>query len=360
MVKMGNHAFYAPSMAYTIGNVVFKTTHMLKNIFGKNFFKHVHIDTRMAYTEFAINSNKEFIHKNKPVLGIKPVIDILNDDIFLSGTYLTTNMFPMSFDNINGGNFNFIPFFADKKGRNSAGYLLDRIRVVFAVVMNFNTVVEQMNMFSILTSMWTPEKQIPKQTAIEIQLPKPMLQMISVDSGVPMRDENGSVEKFLKFLNMHCSRPITYQMKPSSGNDEFFMYYPLTIEYTPSDYSMDSVEKLGQTIHSAPITFTLTSEFNTIQLFDYAPPRGKPMILDAYDISIENRNNDGHGNYMVPICTFDNLFNERNEEGWRFFTTRMYKVDHERGQTEDRLDLSDLFKNKRQSYLLQYSSVGFR
>lgn len=354
MVQLGNHALYAPSMAYTVGNVVFKTTNLVKNLFGKNFFKHVHIDTRMAYTEFAINSNKEFIHKNKPVLGIKPVIELLNDDIFLSGSYLTTNLFPMTFDNIGGGNFNFMPFFADRKAGNSAGYLLDRIRIGFGIFMNFNTVVEQMNMFSILTSMWTPEKQIPRQTAIEIHLPKPLLQMISVDSGIPMRDENGSVEKFLSYLNKHCGRPVTYQMKPSSGNDEFFMYYPLTIEYTPTDYSMESVEKLGQTIHSAPITFTLTAEFNTVQLFDYAPPRGKEMNLDAYEISVEDRINNGEGKFMVPICTFDNLFNERNDEGWRFFTTRMYKVDHEPGQTEDRLDLSELFKNTNIKEIIEY------
>lgn len=353
MIQMGNHAFYAPSMAYTVGNVVFKTTNMLKNIFGKNFFKHTHIDTRMAFTEFAINSNKEFLHKNKPTLGIKPVVELLDDDIFLSNTYLTTNMFPMHFDNINGGNFNFLPFFQDSKNRISAGYLMDRIRIVFTVVMNFDTVVEQINMFSILTTMWTQERQILKKTAIEIQLPRPMLQMISVDSGIPIND-NGSVEKFLHYMNMHCNRPVTYQMKPSSGHDEFFLYYPLTIEYTPSDYNMDSVEKLGQTIHSAPITFTLTSEFNTIQLFDYAPPRGKVMNLDAYDISIEDRKNDGTGKFMIPICTFDNLFTERNEEGWRFFTTRMYKVDHEKGQTEDKLDLSDLFKNTNIREIIKY------
>ena len=344
MFQSGNHALYMPSLAYTVGNVSFKTTNMLKNLFGKGFFKYVHIDTRMAYTEYALNTNKEFLHKNRPILAIKPVVVIDDDDIFLSNSLLTTNMYSLSFDKLNGGNFNFIPFFRDLENGNSAGYLLDRIRVQFGVFMDFDTVVEQMNMYRILLTMFHTEQQYPKKTGIEIHIPRALLQMISIDSGVPMVDDNGSVEKFLKFINAHTSKPVTYQMKPSSGHDEFFLYYPLNIEYTPSSFSMESVNKQGFASHSAAITFTLTAEFNSIQLYDYAPPRGKPMNLDAYNISIEDRKFDpANGKVMIPICTFDNLFEDRNENGWKFFTTRMYKVDKEPGQTEDILDISSLF-----------------
>lgn len=82
----GDRFIANPSLAHTVGNVTFKMTNVLKNLFGPNFFKHVHIDTRMAYTDFAkfINSRKEFIKKNKPILGIRPSVDITNDDIFLA------------------------------------------------------------------------------------------------------------------------------------------------------------------------------------------------------------------------------------------------------------------------------------
>lgn len=353
MHQVGNHAFYNPSLAYTVGNVVFKTTNILKNLFGPNFFKHVHVDTRLAFTEFPLNSHKEFLHKNKPLLGIKPVVELLNDDIFLSHTYLTTNVFPMSFDKFAGGNYNFLPLFADRDVGNSAGFLLDRIRIGFGVFIAVNTVVEQINLFSILTSMLYEEKPYPKRTAIEIHLPKSMIQMISVDSGIPMKDEDGSPEKFLHYLNMHFDCPVTYQMKPSSGTDEYFLYFPVTIEYIPTDFNMDSASKRGQTVTSAPITFTLTAEFNCIQMFDYAPPRGKPMNLDAYNISLKD-DDAANGNFLVPICTFENLFNERNEKNWKFFTTRMYKVDHEKGMTEDRLSLADLFKNTSIKSVIQY------
>lgn len=353
MHQIGNHAFYAPSLSYTVGNVVFKTVNRLKNLFGKNFFKHVHVDTRLAFTEFPLNSPKEFLHKNKPILGIKPVVELINDDIFLSHTYLTTNVFPMSFDKLAGGNYNFLPLFADKKNGNSAGFLLDRIRVGFGVFIAVNTVVEQINLFSILTSMLLEEKPYPKKTAIEIHIPKSLIQMISVDSGIPMVDEDGSTERFLHYLNMHCCYPITYQMKPATGSDEYFLYFPVTIEYIPTDFSMDSASKRGQTVTSAPITFTLTAEFNCIQLFDYSPPRGKPFSIDAYGIELKD-DDPANGNFLVPICTFDNIFKEQNEKGWKFFTTRMYKVEHEKDSKEDRLSLKHLFKNTSVSEIVKY------
>ena len=344
MYQVGNHAFYIPSLAYTVGNVTFKTVTLLKNMFGKKFFKYVHIDTRMAYTEFARNTNKEFIRKNRPILGIKPVIDIDSDDIFLKESLLTTNKYPMHFANMAGGNFNFIPLFRDYKSKNSAGYLLDRVRINFGVFMDFDTVVEQINMYRILRSMYHDEEQYLKHTAIEIHLPRPMMQMISLDSGIPMADEAGSVDKFLRFLNQNFAKPVTYQMKPSSGNDEFFLYYPLTIEYTPSNFSMESVNKIGFASFSAPITFTLTAEFNCIQLFDYAPPRGKVMNIDGYKLDIEDKKfNPAEGKMMIPIVTFDNMFPDKRDDGWKFFTTRMFKVDHEKGQKEDVTDISSLF-----------------
>jgi hypothetical protein len=142
-------------------------------------------------------------------------------------------------------------------------------------------------------------------------------------------------------------------MKPSSGTDEYFLYFPVTIEYIPTDFNMDSASKRGQTVTSAPITFTLTAEFNCIQMFDYAPPRGKPMNLDAYNINLKD-DDAANGNFLVPICTFENLFNERNEKNWKFFTTRMYKVDHEKDMTEDKLSLADLFKNTSIKSAIQY------
>ncbi len=337
-IKGNNRYLCAPSLAHTVGNVTFKFTKMLREMFGKKFFKYVYVDTRMAYTEMGINNKKEFIHKNKPILAIKPVIDITNDDIFLSKSLLTTNMYTLSFQG--NTNFNFNPFYRDLKVMNAINYLLNRIRVVFGVVMEFDTVIEQMNVFNTLNMYYVMEQPYYYRTAIEIQIPHSIMQMISVDVGIPIYDENGSVEKFLKYINMNTCKPVTFQMKNSTGIEEFFLYYPLNIEYVFTDFSMDSVEKRGFASNTAAITFTLTTEFNTIGMFEYTPPKGKIIDADTYnfDISVTDfKNNE----LLVPVYSYENMFSEKNENGWKYFTSRMYKVEDD--TVPDTFDLSQIF-----------------
>ena len=356
MMHLGNRVLYPPSLAHTVGNVTFKITHELKNMFGPKFFRYIHIDTRMAFTDFLVNTNKEFIHKNRPILTVKPVIDITNQDIFLTHSLLTTNMYPtMSFDKLAGGNFNFLPFFRDLKVQNAINYLLRRIRVSFGVFIDVDTPIEQMNLFQTLTTMFQEERPYWQKTAIEIQIPRNLLRMLSVDSAVPMYDEHDSVNSFMKYLNMNSAKPVTYQMKNSTGHDEFFLYYPLNIEKIYTDFSMESVNKQGFAHYSAPITFTLTTEFNTIQLFEYTPPRGKPFNLDAYDLSIEDKKyNFKEGSIMIPIFSFDNMFTDTDEHGWKYYTSRMYKVYNEPGMTEDTLDLSSFFEGTNIKDIIDY------
>ena len=230
-MQLGNRVLYPPSLAHTVGNVTFKMVHELKEMFGPKFFKFVHIDTRMAFTDFGENTNREFIKRKRPILSVKPVVDITNQDIFLTHTLFTTNMYPnMSFDKLAGGNFNYLPFFRDLKVRNAINYLMNRIRISFGVYIDVDTVIEQMNIFQMLTTMFQEERPYWQRTAIEIQIPRPLMRMVSVDSAKPMYDNNDSVKEFLSYMNMNSCKPVTYQMKNSTGHDEFFLYYPLTIE----------------------------------------------------------------------------------------------------------------------------------
>lgn len=356
MMQLGNRVLYPPSLAHTVGNVTFKMVHELKEMFGPKFFKFVHIDTRMAFTDFGENTNREFIKRKRPILSVKPVVDITNQDIFLTHTLFTTNMYPnMSFDKLAGGNFNYLPFFRDLKVRNAINYLMNRIRISFGVYIDVDTVIEQMNIFQMLTTMFQEERPYWQRTAIEIQIPRPLMRMVSVDSAKPMYDDNDSVKEFLSYMNMNSCKPVTYQMKNSTGHDEFFLYYPLTIEKVYTDFSMESPNKNGFAQYSAPITFTLTTEFNTIQLFEYTPPRGKPFSIDAYDLSIEDKKYDfKQGSVMIPIFSFENMFTDTDEHGWKYFTSNMYKIENTEGLVEDELDLAPIFQNTILNELIAY------
>lgn len=347
MIVRGDKCLAAPSLAHTVGNVTFKFTKFLKEMFGNHYYKNVHLDTRMAYTEFAINTNKEFFHKNKPLLAIKPVIDITNEDIFLTHSLMTTNMYGQSMQG--GTSFNFNPFFRDIKRGNGIGYMLDRIRVVFGVTIQVDTVIEQMNIFNTLNALYVQERPYYMRTAIEIQIPHQFMQMVSIDSGVPIYDESGSVEKFLKFINSNTCKPVTFQMKNSTGHEEFFMYYPLNIEYTFADFNIGDVDKKGFASNGCDITFSITTEFNTASLFEYIPANGSNVIKNE-DIQVEA--DFTKQQMMVPIFTYADMFTATNKEGWKFFTSRMYKV--EENVLEDKFDISQIFESTNIKDIVEY------
>lgn len=338
MIVSGDRCLAAPSLAHTVGNVTFKFTKILREMFGKHYYKNVHIDTRMAYTEYAINTNKEFFHKNKPLIAIKPVVDITNEDIFLTHSLMTTNMYGQS--NQGGTNFNFNPFFRDLKHGNGIGYQLDRIRVIFGVTIQVDTVSEQMNIFNTLNSFYIQDRPYYNRTAIEIQIPHQFMQMVSIDSGIPIYDDKGSVEKFLKFINKNSCKPVTFQMKNSTGIEEFFMYYPLNIEYIFADFNPGDVDKKGFASNSCDITFSLTTEFNTASLFEYIPSIGSDVIKREdmqVDVNFINQQ------MIVPIFSFEDMFGSTNDQGWKYFTSRMYRVE-ESGE-DDHFDISQIFES---------------
>ena len=337
-IRRGNSAYAVPSLSHTVGNVTFKFTKMLKEMFGKGFYKYVHIDSRMAYTEFMRHDDKEFIHKNKPILAIKPTYDILNEDIFLTHSLLTTNMYGFNY----GMGQNIMPLFRDPEIGNSLGYMLDRIRVSLGVTILLDTYQEQMNVLGTFNAMYNTEQPYYNRTAIEIHIPHQFMEMISLDKGIPIYDQNGSVEKFLRYLNMNSSKPITFQMKNSNGHEEFFMYYPLNIEYMFTDLDRGDPEKKGSAYTNAPISFILTTEFNYAQLFAYNTPPNSSSIQETITGDIVVPDFKGQ-ELIVPMFTYENMFEPLDSNGWKYFTSRMYKVD-ETG-VPDILDISSIFES---------------
>ena len=339
-----------PSMAHTVGNVTFKFTNLLKNMLGPKFFKYVHVDGRMAYKEYAVysaNNTKEFIKKNKPILSIKPVLDIDNDDIFLKQSLLTTNMYGQSFQGIDS--FNFLPCFRDIEIGNAINYMMNRIRVIFGVTLYFDTPIEQMNIYSMLLNMFVKDRPYWMRTAIEIMIPHSLIQYLSIESGIPIYDENGSIEKFIRYLNMNSHYRITLKEKTATGKEEFFIYYPLNIEYIFSDFDKSDADKKGFAYYSSEITFSLTTEFNTIGMYEYVAGIGTDVLHRdvCADLDFVNQN------VIVPFYTFDNLFTATNGDGWKYFTSRMFKIDDDAGG-EDITDLSTMFQDTNVKDIIAY------
>ena len=91
---MSEYTVSQTSLAHTYGNVTCQIVDYLKNMFPSGYFKTVHVSSSIAYRQFNVfqNSNKEFLKKSKPMLIVRPRIEINDSDTFLYNTFLTTRM----------------------------------------------------------------------------------------------------------------------------------------------------------------------------------------------------------------------------------------------------------------------------
>ena len=324
------------SIAHTVGNVTFLITEMIKGFFDQKFFRHVHVNTRMVYREQKReenNSGYEFIKKNRPILVVKPKVDLTNTDIFLTHSLFTTNTYNAAFT---GDSSNFMPFFRDMKSNIGISYLVNRIRVSFDVTIMLNTEYEQINTYNYLLNMVCPERVNYLKTALENYIPSKLVEYVSMLSGVPIRNEKGTVKDFLDYMMMNSNKYITFKERTSNSLEEFFMYYPLNIEWVMNDISIDEPSKKGFVVQSCNINFSITAEFNTVGLYElfYSDSlKGKMANADFSMTSTDGIN-------IIPYFTIGNLFDVTDVNGWKLFYSNMFICENE-GEP-DELDLNPI------------------
>ena len=174
-----------------------------------------------------MNQKKEFIKKKKPMLIIRPRIVLNDTERFLHGTYLTTRIF----ENENAQNFGELqPFFEDERKSVYLKYLLNRLTMELDVTMVVESQMEQINIAHYIQNTIRQNMSFMVPVALESNVSKEVLELLSKEVGIPMYDDRGSVKPFLDYLNENSIYPITYKMKNSTGNDEFFRYYPTNVD----------------------------------------------------------------------------------------------------------------------------------
>lgn len=333
---MGGYCVAQTSLAHTYGNVTCFITEYIKTLFPKNYFKTVHIASAIAYKQFDLfkNSKKEFIKKRKPMLIIRPRIELNDTDTFLYNTYLTTRMS----DNYMDTSFtNLLPFLYDSRTGNSMKFLLNRLKMYFDVTIITETQIEQLNQVHFFKNRVRQDIPFFLHTSLESYIPRELMEMIADDNGVPLYDENGSPRKFLEYLNGISEYPISYKMKNSTGNDEFFRFYPANIDTMFSGLSIDEGNKKGMIHDAFTITFTVSTEFNSAGLYYYFSEDKDFIRHDIYAIE------EKQSGQIVPYFTVSNLYTEKIDDGWNLYTAPIYMVDPT--AVPDELDLKEVFNN---------------
>lgn len=327
------YARASSSLAHTYGNVTSLVTEFVKNLFNKNYFKTIHISSAIGYKQFNVfqNTNKEFLKKNKPMLIIRPRIDINNSDTFLYGTYFTQRITD-NYSDLDFGNLQ--EFIIDKKNNRYMKYLLNRMQIFFDVTMIFESQMEQINQAMYIKNTIRQDHCFYIPVALESQLPRELLKVISQDSKVPMYDSNGSVKPFLDYLNGNTVDPVTYKMKNSTGRDEFFRFYQTNMDTTFTGLTVDDGTKKGFVSDSYTVSFTINTEFYMAGLYYYFTTNND--VIQEVDMSMLLDDKS-----IIPIFTVSNLFSNPLPEGWNLYTSPMYKVDFDR--RPDQMDISSLF-----------------
>lgn len=326
------------SLAHTYGNVLSVFTQYIKDLLPPEYFKTVHVTSKIPFKDFDIfkNTQKEFIKKKKPMLIIRPRIVLNDTERFLHGTYLTTRIF----ENENAQNFGELqPFFEDERKSVYLKYLLNRLTMELDVTMVVESQMEQINISHYIQNTIRQNMSFMVPVALESNVSKEVLELLSKEVGIPMYDDRGSVKPFLDYLNENSIYPITYKMKNSTGNDEFFRYYPTNVDVEFRDLQIDDPSRKNFVNSSASINFNVRLEFNAAGmyfLYSSTPTNDDKFVV--IDIST------GGGQSFLPLFTAQKPGLESHLPiGWNLYTSSMFMIDD--NVTEDITDMHSLFNS---------------
>lgn len=322
------------SLAHTFGNATAIMTNYIESLFTDGYFKTIHTTTKIGYREFDFNRNqdKEMSKKRKPMLVIRPRVVLDNNDAFLADTFKTRRFT----DDFRSGDYDELqPFFEDRKRSIYIKYLLNRLTMDFDITIITSTTMEQLNLANYLKNRVRWEMNFPIYTYLEGHTSRKLYELISNDSGIPILDENGNIRRFLDYVNSHSCYPVTYKLKGSTGNDEFFRYYGTSMDTVFRDLSIDEGNKKNQVDDEATITFTVRTEFDAAGLYYYYTKN--TAIDDFTDIS-----SFSDDEVVIPVFTVDiNYPKTKLPEGYQLYTNVMWHLEDENA-TEDEVEFGEI------------------
>lgn len=263
------------SASHTYGNVLAVIEQALLKKFPEGLFKTVTASTTLASRQ--VTHLPSQLHKReRPIMVLHPrIIFGQGENRFLGHTLMNDRI-----TNTHSfwGYGSLLELAADKRKRLYVHGHYNRAVMYVDVVLSFDTYLEQTNWLSYLYNTTPIQHNQFIRAPLELMIPRNFCHLIGSVAHVPIEDNDGSVTKFLRYMNKIWTYPITYKLKGSSNNDEFFMYYTTDIDTVIQDVSSGDGVKMGQTRGAFDISFTVRCEFNTIGYFTLNAPDIKTTV----------------------------------------------------------------------------------
>lgn len=317
------------SSAHTFGNVTAFIQNWLINLFPENYFKTIHVNSKIAHRQLR-STPGEFFYKNKPIFIIRPRVEWNDSNRFLHGTPIIDRQGDLYHTY---GGTNLQNFFEDHRNKIAMKYQLNRHVMNFDVIIIVSTLMQQLNMANFILNSVRYERPFNLETCLESYLSVELLKQVSEYSGVPLYDSDGSTKGFLKYMNSNSVFPITYKLQGSTGNEEFYRYYPVRIDTLINNFSTDDGNKVGMVSESYQISFSVRCEFYSTGFYYLFSDKIKEknfVILDNNDTTI------------VPVFT-DVITNEDLDlpMGWHLYASPSCRLE----KSNDDIDISSLLND---------------
>lgn len=321
------YSMAAASLAHTYGNIATFADSFLLSLFPPNYFKTNYINSTIAYRDFATfnNNRQEFIKKQKPMLLLRPRIEMdIQDELPINQTYLAQRIYDINNDDIETGNLQ--NFFFDKDNKRQIQFLLNALRINFDVTILVETQMEQINLAHYFKNRVRQNWEMTKIVGLESYISRDIMYLLAKDAGfedVFTTSEENRIGEFLSYVNNNSMYPVTLKYKNSSGRHEFFRYHHSHVNMAITGLSIDDPSKKGFVADACAINFTLRCDFNTAGLYVY---------LSNNDTVFEEFEKEGIYEgldtiKLVNVTTPQVIYNRTLPNGWQIFTTPAFDID---------------------------------
>lgn len=303
-------------ISHTFGNVACAVMEYLKGeYFEKDYFQTEHISTKLSSKQLNVyRAKKDFWKNQKPMLIIRPRIDLDDSSNQFYGSAMTNRMTnsrsQMEFANL-------VPMLENKEFGTRLAFIWNKLRVTFDIAIVVETYNEQLDKAHMLKNSIDPGNPFPYRTPLEATIPGSLMAYLADHLGVPRDDTS----ELLYYLNTYAGTPVTYKLKNSSGNHEFFMLYDTNIEMITSEITIDDGEGTGMVQDTYTISFSVSAEFYGVGMWYLMLKNLNPEFLitgTSHEPKV--------GDTIVPILSIPLKYDLHLGPGWEIYSTPCYVV----------------------------------
>ena len=325
------YSMAAASMAHTYGNIATFANSWLLSLFPPNYFKTNYINSTIAYRDFATfnNNRREFIKKDKPMILLRPRIEIDTlDDLPINQTYLAQRIYDINNDDIETGNLQ--NFFFDQDNKRQIQFLLNALRIVFDVTILVETQMEQINLVHYFKNRVRQNWEMSTVVGLESYISRDIMWLLAKDAGfedVFTTSKENRIGEFLSYVNNNSMYPVTIKYKNSTGRHEFFRYHHSHVNMAITGLSIDDPNKKNMVSDECAINFSLRCDFNTAGLYVYLSNNDtvfeefrREGLIEGFDPSLTEKD-------MISVVTPQKLYSRTMPNGWQIYTTPAFDID---------------------------------